>query len=40
MMHGKAIRKPWIDEITKASRGIAPCTPQGGLTTAPHIFKS
>ena len=40
MMHGKAIWKPGIDEIAKASRGIAPWTPQGELTTAPHILQS
>ena len=31
MMHGKAIWKPEVDEITKASRGIAPGPHKGGL---------
>ena len=29
-MHGKAIWKPGIGEIAKASRGIAPGTQRGG----------
>ena len=39
-MHGKAIWKPGIDEIAKASRGIAPWTLQGEPTTAPYILRS
>ena len=37
MMHGKAIWKIGIGVIAKASRGIAPWTPQGELTTAPNM---